>query len=67
MAFETLPKNSKLHCDNSIYIAYQNRESGKDSILAREYLRKIRDFLIEHYAVKPPACRWRIYVSRGNR
>lgn len=68
VTFRTLRANEKMHCADSIYIAYQNANHGKDNALARDALTDIRDLFVKHYGIAPPkpGKGKRVYISRND-
>ncbi len=68
IAFQTLRANEKMRCRNSVFIAYQNRNHGKDNAMAADALRDIRDMFLRHYALRAERSRTgrRVYISRND-
>ena len=66
ISFVSLAANSKIRCENSIFLATQNKRYGLDNALARDYLRDIASLFFKHYGITPPREGYgkRIYLSR---
>lgn len=68
VTFQVLKEDEKIHCEKSIYLAYQNPNHGVDNVLARDYMTAVRDLFLDHYGITPPPAGSgkRLYLSRGD-